>query len=61
MCRGKTKYKHDDIHSEFDFFFFFWSVIKIMSNKQDMHNLKSLIMVLLLLEYVSMGIVKDRK
>lgn len=59
MCRSKTKYKHDDIHSEFDFFF--WSVIKIMSNKQDMHNLKSLIMVLLLLEYVSMGIVKDRK
>lgn len=59
MCRGKTKYKHDDIHSEFDFFF--WYVIKIMSNKQDMHNLKSLIMVLLLLEYVSMGIVKDRK
>lgn len=59
MCRGKTKYKHDDIHSEFDFFF--WSVIKIMSNKQDMNNLKSLIMVLLLLEYVSMGIVKDRK
>lgn len=41
--------------------FFFWYVIKIMSNKQDMHNLKSLIMVLLLLEYVSMGIVKDRK
>lgn len=60
MCRSKTKYKHDDIHSEFDFFFF-WSVIKIMSNKQDMNNLKSLIMVLLLLEYVSMGIVKDRK